>query len=109
MRGALSSKKLRLLFILSLCRRLKDLKAYVVRSSISRMDCWDDARTDSLYGSLKRACVYGQHFTTREEAKAAVMNWLAFYDATRLHSRLGCVSPMQYEKNWLAEQTRLFA
>jgi transposase InsO family protein len=83
------------------------LKAYGMKSSMSRKgDCWDNAPTESLWGSLKRACVYGQRFTTREEAKAAVMNWLAFYNATRLHSRLDYVSPMQFEKNWLAEQAR---
>jgi transposase InsO family protein len=83
------------------------LKAYGMKSSMSRKgDCWDNAPTESLWGSMKRACVYGQRFTTREEAKAAVMNWLAFYNAKRLHSRLDYVSPMQFEKNWLAEQAR---
>ncbi len=69
-------------------------------------DCWDNAPTESLWVSLKRACVYGQRFATREEVQAAVMNWLAFYNATRLHSRLDYVIPMQFEKNWLAEQAR---
>ena len=83
------------------------LKAYRMRSSMSRKgDCWDNAPAESLWGSLKHACVYGQRFRTREEAQAAVMNWLAFYNATRLHSRLDYVSPMQFEKNWLAEQVR---
>ena len=83
------------------------LKAYGMRSSMSRKgDCWDNAPTESLWGSMKRACVYGQRFASRERAKEAVMNWLAFYNATRLHSRLGYVSPMQFEKNWLAEQVR---
>ncbi len=78
-----------------------------MKSSLSRkVDCWDNAPTESLWGSMKEACIYGQHFTTREEAKAAVMNWLAFYNARRLHSLFGYVSPMQFEKNWLAEQAR---
>jgi hypothetical protein len=78
------------------------LKAYGMRSSMSRKgDCWHDAPTESLWESLKQACVYGQRFTTREQAQAAVMNWLAFYNATRLHSRLGYVSPMQFEKTGL--------
>jgi len=86
------------------------LKAYGMQSSMSRKaDCWDNAPTESLWGSLKRASVCGRRFTTREQAKVAVLDWLAFYNSTRLHSTLGYVSPMQFEKNWLAEQAKYSA
>lgn len=86
------------------------LKACGMSSSMSRKaDCWDNAPTESLWGSLKRASVYGKRFVTRNEAKNAVMDWLAFYNSTRLHSTLGYVSPMQFEKNWLAEQMKISA
>ena len=84
--------------------------AYGVRSSMGRkVNCWDNAPTESLWGSLKRASVYGKRFATRNSAKSVVMDWLAFYNSTRLHSTLGYVSSMQFEKNWLAEQMRISA
>jgi transposase InsO family protein len=71
-----------------------------------KADCWDNAPTESLWGSLKHACVVGRRFRTRAEAVEAVMNWLAFYNARRLHSTLDYVSLMQFERNCLAEQER---
>jgi putative transposase len=84
------------------------LQAYGMKSSMSRKgDCWDNAPTESLWGSLKRARIQGKkRFATREQAKAEVMDWLAFYNATRLHSTLNYVSPMQFERNWLAAQVK---
>ncbi len=83
------------------------LKAYGMRSSMSRKaDCWDNAPTESLWGSLKRARLHGKRFATRDDATREVMDWLAFYNATRLHSTLGYISPMQHERNWLAAQEK---
>lgn len=85
----------------------RTLKAYGMVSSMSRKaDCWDNAPTESLWGSLKRARLHGRRFETREAAQSEVMDWLAFYNATRLHSTLGYVSPMQHERNWLAAQEK---
>jgi transposase InsO family protein len=81
------------------------LKAYGMQSSMSRKgNCWDNAPTESLWGSLKRARIHGRRFETRQEAINEVMDWLAFYNATRRHSSLGYLSPMQFEANWLAAQ-----
>jgi transposase InsO family protein len=45
------------------------LKESGMQSSISRKaDCWDNAPTESSWGSLKRVDVYRRRFTTREQA-----------------------------------------
>ena len=81
------------------------LKAYGMRSSMSRRgDCWDNAPTESLWGSLKVARMHGRHFATRRAAMDEVIDWLNFYNARRLHSTLDYVSPMTFEKNWFAAQ-----
>ena len=68
-------------------------------------NCWDNARTESLWGSLKGACILGVRFETRRAVMDEVIDWLTFYNHRRLHSTLGYLSPMQFEKKWLAEQT----
>jgi len=83
------------------------LKAWGMRSSMSRKgNCWDNAPTESLWGRLKTACVHGQRFATRQQARQAIMDWIAFYNHSRLHSTLGYLSPMQFEQRWLAAQRK---
>jgi transposase InsO family protein len=83
------------------------LKAYGMQSSMSRKgNCWDNAPTESLWGSLKVGRLHGMRFATRRAAMDEVIDWLTFYNRRRLHSTLGYVSPMQFEETWLAEQVR---
>jgi putative transposase len=53
------------------------LKAYGMRSSMSRRgDCWDNAPTESLWGSLKVARLHGRRFATRRAAMDEIVDWL---------------------------------
>lgn len=63
-------------------------------------NCWDNSPTESFWGGVKVACVHGQRFATREQARQAIMNWTAFYNWRRRHSSLDYLSPMQYEQRW---------
>jgi putative transposase len=79
-----------------------------IKASMSRRgNCWDNACSETLFGSLKVERLHGQHFETVRQAKDEALDWLLWYNPTRLHSTLNYVSPMQYEQNWRATQRPL--
>ena len=53
---------------------------------------------ESFFASLKRELVHRSRFHAREQARAAVFEWIeVWYNRKRRHSALGYVSPEQYE------------
>jgi len=83
------------------------LNEYGIMSSMSRRgNCWDNACSETLFGSLKVERLHGQRFKTRRQAKDETISWLLWYNRDRLHSTLAYVSPMQFEHNWLVAQTK---
>ena len=76
-----------------------------MKSSMSRKgDCWDNAPIESFWGRLKVGRLHGRRFATRRQAMDEVIDWMTFYNHRRIHSTLGYVSPMQFEKSWNAAQ-----
>lgn len=68
-------------------------------ASMSRKgNCWDKAPTEKFFRSLKSERLTACRFFTRQEAKMEVPDYITFYNSIRLHSTLGYVSPMGYEK-----------
>ena len=79
------------------------LTEYGITASMSRRgNCWDNACSETLFGSLKVERLHGQRFATRRAARDEAIDWMLWYNRTRLHSTLAYVSPMQFEENWLA-------
>ena len=83
------------------------LTQHGITASMSRRgNCWDNACSETLFGSLKVERLHGQRFVTRRQAKDEVIDWILWYNRERLHSTLAYVSPMRFEKNWNAAQAR---
>jgi putative transposase len=69
-------------------------------ASMSRKgNCWDNAPSESSFGSLKTERVHGAKYQTIEDAKQDVLDWITWYNTERLHSSLGYKSPAAFEAN----------
>jgi putative transposase len=77
------------------------LDQHGVMASMSRKgNCWDNAVTETLFGSLKVERLHGERFETIRQAKDAVLAWLLWYNRQRMHSTLNYLSPVEFECHW---------
>lgn len=79
------------------------LKKHGFISSMSRKgNCYDNACMESFFGTLKTELIYLTRFKTRAEARLAVFDYIeVFYNRTRLHSKLGYKSPVDFERSFV--------
>jgi putative transposase len=72
--------------------------------SMSRKgDCWDNAVVESFFSTLKQELVYRTTFADHDAARAALFHYIeSFYNRRRLHSSLGYLSPVEYERRAVA-------
>jgi transposase InsO family protein len=82
------------------------LEEYGMSSSMSRKgDCWDNAVCESFFSTLETELIEGSSWETREVARAAVFEYIeVWYNRERLHSSLGYLSPMEYERRLLQQK-----
>ena len=87
-------------------RRYTELLAkHGMKASMSRKgSCWDNACSETLFGSLKVERLHGMEFHNHRDAKDVTVDWLLWYNGSRMHSTLGYLSPAQFEQQAIAQQ-----
>lgn len=68
----------------------------IVCSMSRKGNCWDNAVSESFFGTLK--CELDEPFATRATAHTKLFDYIeVFYNRQRLHSTLNYMSPVDYE------------
>ena len=59
--------------------------------------CWDNALAESFFASLKGECIDTRTWATRASARSAIVEYIGWFNGSRLHSSLGYLTPNEYE------------
>jgi len=88
-------------------RAFRDLCARhdITRSMSRRHNPWDNAVAESTFASFKCELVYRTPLTTRRRMARLITEYFHWYNEVRLHSRLGYLSPAEYELNLTKSKT----
>ncbi|GHO98727.1 transposase [Reticulibacter mediterranei] len=79
--------------------RLRLEQSGIMASMSRKGNCWDNAAMESFFGSLKEECMGSDVYSSHEQARQALFEYLEiYYNRQRRHSTLGYVSPLMYEQ-----------
>lgn len=75
----------------------------LICSMSKKGDCYDNAAMESWNHSFKVEVIHGEQFPTRAHTKNTVFEYIdVYYNRTRLHSKLGYLSPEAFEAKNIA-------
>jgi len=80
-------------------------EAGMIASMSGKGNCYDNAPTESFWGHLKQELIYHRHFQTRNEAIAAIREYIEiFYNRIRRHSALGNTAPSVFAETYYSQR-----
>jgi len=82
-------------------KRLDDAGMTQSMSRVSR--CIDNGPMEAFWGMLKSEMYYLNKFTSFNELKQAVADYIHYYNNSRYQKRLKCMTPLEY-RNYLKEK-----
>jgi putative transposase len=78
------------------------LRTHHIITSMSRKgNCYDNACIESFHSIIKKELIHHEKYATRDEAKISILEYIvSFYNYERIHSHLGYLSPIEFEKKY---------
>jgi len=78
-------------------------KESFIQSMSRKGNCWDNAPAESFFATLKKELIYPIGECTKFQVERELFEYIeAYYNTIRLHSSLGYLSPLEFEKLRLA-------
>jgi transposase InsO family protein len=71
--------------------------------------CWDNALAESFFATIKGELLDLRPWPARAAARRAIVEYIGWFNGTRLHSTLGYRSPAEYEASATNEITAKIA
>lgn len=76
---------------------VRTLKTNKIFQSMSRKgNCLDNSPMENFFGLLKQEMYHGVKYETYEELKAAIEDYIEYYNNKRIKQKLAGMSPVQY-------------
>jgi transposase InsO family protein len=76
---------------------------HALSSMSAKGNCYDNAAMESFWATLKADLRISKPFQTKEDARLAIFDYIeVFYNRRRIHSAIGDLSPLDYERQCVA-------